>query len=94
MSNNPTTPVDELTAKIRFVLDKYYISNPLPSDDADIDMSITDLALLFETYKLPSIHMNDVNGIDCPACGADYTGPRRDAEYRVLVEAGLVAEDE
>lgn len=30
----------------------------------------------------------------CPICGADYTGPRRDAEYSVLVEAGLVAEDE
>ena len=30
----------------------------------------------------------------CPVCGSHYDGPRRDAEFRVLVEAGLVAEDE
>lgn len=30
----------------------------------------------------------------CPVCGSAYTGPRRDAEFAVLVEAGLVAEDE
>lgn len=30
----------------------------------------------------------------CPVCGSDYTGPRRDKEFRVLVEAGLVADDE
>lgn len=30
----------------------------------------------------------------CPVCGSDYTGPRRDKEFRVLVEAGLVAEDD
>lgn len=30
----------------------------------------------------------------CPVCGSDYNGPRRDKEYRVLVEAGLVAEDD
>jgi hypothetical protein len=27
----------------------------------------------------------------CPVCGAAYSGPRRAAEYRQLVEAGLVA---
>jgi hypothetical protein len=27
----------------------------------------------------------------CPVCGCAYTGPRRTAEYRVLLEAGLVA---
>lgn len=26
----------------------------------------------------------------CPVCGARYSGPRRDAEYAVLVAAGLV----
>lgn len=30
----------------------------------------------------------------CPVCGADYTGPRRDEEYRILLEAGLVAKDD
>lgn len=27
----------------------------------------------------------------CPVCGASYRGPRRDREFRALVEAGLVA---
>lgn len=27
----------------------------------------------------------------CPVCGASYGGPRRDREFRALVEAGLVA---
>ena len=27
----------------------------------------------------------------CPVCGAAYTGPRRDAEYRLLVEHGWAA---
>jgi len=27
----------------------------------------------------------------CPVCGAPYSGPRREREYRVLLEAGLVA---
>lgn len=27
----------------------------------------------------------------CPVCGARYSGPRRDREFRALVEAGLVA---
>ena len=26
----------------------------------------------------------------CPVCGAAYCGPRRDEEFRVLVESGLV----
>lgn len=30
----------------------------------------------------------------CPVCGSDYSGPRRDTEFGVLVEAGLVADDE
>lgn len=30
-------------------------------------------------------------GRRCPVCGSAYTGPRRDREYNVLVEAGLVA---
>jgi hypothetical protein len=30
----------------------------------------------------------------CPVCGAAYTGPRRDEEYQVLLEAGLVADEE
>jgi len=30
----------------------------------------------------------------CPVCGSDYSGPQRVAEYRALVEAGLVAFDE
>jgi tRNA(Ile2) C34 agmatinyltransferase TiaS len=27
----------------------------------------------------------------CPVCGAAYTGPRRDAHFRALLHAGLVA---
>lgn len=27
----------------------------------------------------------------CPVCGADYCGPRRGTEYRMLLEAGLIA---
>lgn len=27
----------------------------------------------------------------CPVCGAAYTGPRRSAEYQLLLEAGFVA---
>ena len=30
----------------------------------------------------------------CPVCGSAYTGPRRSEEYRVLVEAGLVTNDD
>jgi len=30
----------------------------------------------------------------CPVCGSDYSGPRRDKEFRILVENGLVADDE
>ena len=30
----------------------------------------------------------------CPVCGAHYTGPRRSAQYRALVEAELVARDD
>jgi ribosomal protein S27AE len=30
----------------------------------------------------------------CPVCGADYMGEHRDKEFRVLVEAGLVANDD
>jgi hypothetical protein len=30
----------------------------------------------------------------CPVCGADYSGSRRDKEYEVLLEAGLVATDD
>lgn len=30
----------------------------------------------------------------CPVCGAPYSGPRRSAEYRALVEAGLVTADD
>lgn len=26
----------------------------------------------------------------CPVCGAAYTGPRRDEEFQVLLEAGMV----
>lgn len=29
----------------------------------------------------------------CPVCGSAYSGPRRDAEYVALVEAGLVVQD-
>lgn len=29
----------------------------------------------------------------CPVCGAAYSGPRRSAEYRALVDAGLVTRD-
>jgi hypothetical protein len=28
----------------------------------------------------------------CPVCGADYTGPRRSAEFRALIDAGLVVQ--
>lgn len=28
----------------------------------------------------------------CPVCGADYDGPRRDKEFRALLEAGLVVQ--
>lgn len=35
----------------------------------------------------------DKNG-RCPVCGSAYTGPRRDKEYRVLLEAGLVVDDD
>lgn len=30
----------------------------------------------------------------CPVCGAAYTGPRRDVEYGVLRDAGLVTRDD
>lgn len=26
----------------------------------------------------------------CPVCGSSYSGPRRDAQYRALVDAGLI----
>jgi hypothetical protein len=30
----------------------------------------------------------------CPVCGAAYGGPRRQEQFRALVEAGLVASDD
>ena len=38
--------------------------------------------------------ISESKGNRCPVCGAAYSGPRRDALHRVLVESGLVARDD
>jgi hypothetical protein len=62
---------------------------------------MNDLAALDAQFRVPTCQhcladprhtpLGDARKPRCPVCGSAYSGPRRDAEYQVLLDAGLVA---
>lgn len=63
------------------------MSAPLNALDAQMRTPTCQYCLA-DPRHTPLAHLGDPR---CPVCGSAYGGPRRDAEYQALLDAGFVA---